>query len=171
MLLNVHNNWENFGKAYVCMYCRRWKIGRTKSLANLSINLCGGKKFGGFIQNCKYVWILDWFVQLANKVWRKQHNSPNFSPSNFSSFTVVKSLCYLLLMHSCTCVLMHVFICIGDLVKELKSADVENSTTAIEKADAFLQSSKTTGFDRTLVNTSSEPCGSTECPVRFIKEL
>ena len=60
---------------------------------------------------------------------------------------------------------------VGDLVKELKSADVENSKTAIEKADAFLQSSETTGFDRTLVNTSNGPHSSTEYPVSFIKAL
>ena len=41
----------------------------------------------------------------------------------------------------------------GDLVKELKSADVEKSQSAIDKADAYLQSVETTGFDQTLVST------------------
>ena len=36
-------------------------------------------------QNCKYI-CMD-IVQLANKVWQKQHNSSNFSSFNFSSFT------------------------------------------------------------------------------------
>ena len=61
---------------------------------------------------------------------------------------------------------------VGDLVKELKSADVEKSTAAIEKADAFLQTDKPSGFDRTLVNTSSELNSSAEyhvCSIRAFK--
>ena len=34
------------------------------------MNLFGKRKFDEFIQNYKYVWILDWFVQLAYKVWQ-----------------------------------------------------------------------------------------------------
>ena len=41
------------------IYYKQRKIGGTTSLANLPINLFGGRKSGEFIQNYKYVWILD----------------------------------------------------------------------------------------------------------------
>ena len=73
---------------------------------------------------------------------------------------------YVMAVHVVTCILY-----VGDLVKELKSADVEKSTAAIEKADAFLQANKPSRFDRTLVNTNSEPNGSAEYPVCSIREF
>lgn len=57
---------------------------------------------------------------------------------------------------------------IGDLVKELKASDVDKSQSAIEKADAYLQSVNATGFDHTLVNTSNELISDPKTPVCFI---
>jgi len=59
----------------------------------------------------------------------------------------------------------------GDLVKELKSADDEMLQATVDKADAYLQSAETIGFDRTLVNTSTknESITDPQCPVCFIR--
>ena len=59
----------------------------------------------------------------------------------------------------------------GDLVKELKSADDEMLQATVDKADAYLQSAETIGFDLTLVNTSTknESITDPQCPVCFIR--
>ena len=80
---------------------------------------------------------------------------------------MIRFRAYVVICNGCTCLLLY----LGDLVKELKSADVEKSTAAIEKADAFLQADKPTGFDRTLVNTNSEPNGSADYSVCSIREF
>jgi len=43
-----------------------------------------------------------------------------------------------------------------DLVKEIKSTDDEMLQATVDKADAYLQSAETIGFDLTLVNTSTK---------------
>ena len=58
---------------------------------------------------------------------------------------------------------------VDDLVKGLTVADAEKSQTAIEKADAYLQSVETTGFDRTLLNTTNEPSNCPKNNVCFIR--
>lgn len=64
----------------------------------------------------------------------------------------------------------HLASCVtGDLVKELNSADVEKSETAVKKADAYLQSAEVTGFDRTLVNINNESFSDSKISVCFVR--
>ena len=94
------------------------------------------KKFSEFIQNCKYVWpMLNWFVQLVNKVWRKQHNLPNFSPFNFHRLWYSP-------LYTCICVLCMYIMYVtgwGKLALSVKSILLHNMCVAMLVAFLFMQ--------------------------------